>query len=298
MNTVQLECFLTVAEYLNFSKASEALKLTQPAVTHQIQSLEKELDVKLFRRTSKNVSLTQEGYLFLADAQLILKTAISARERLGNHEHFLPLELGCHNQAELRLLPPVLHDLYEEYPLLRPNIRLIPLPSLMNMLENNQLDAALGLRENRKKSSLYYKELCMARYACICAPEHPATRYDSLTTGQLSEAGNFIACTPRPVPDSFFSVQNHLLSNLPPANRFLTDNMDSALALVKAQIGYTIYPDIPAARDRDLCYIPITDLPAASFGVYCRPDHDLPVLKRFLALMGESLSLPPLPDAT
>ena len=111
MNTVQLECFLTVAEYLNFSKASEALKLTQPAVTHQIQSLEKELDVKLFRRTSKNVSLTQEGYLFLADAQLILKTAISARERLGNHEHFLPLELGCHNQAELRLLPPVLHDL-------------------------------------------------------------------------------------------------------------------------------------------------------------------------------------------
>ena len=138
----------------------------------------------------------------------------------------------------------------------------------------------------------------MARYACICAPEHPATRYDSLTTGQLSEAGNFIACTPRPVPDSFFSVQNHLLSNLPPANRFLTDNMDSALALVKAQIGYTIYPDIPAARDRDLCYIPITDLPAASFGVYCRPDHDLPVLKRFLALMGESLSLPPLHNAT
>ena len=80
MNTVQLECFLTVAEYLNFSKASEALKLTQPAVTHQIQSLEKELNVKLFRRTSKNVSLTQEGYLFLADAQLILKTAISARD--------------------------------------------------------------------------------------------------------------------------------------------------------------------------------------------------------------------------
>lgn len=33
MNTVQLECFLTVAEYLNFSKASEALKLTQPAGT-------------------------------------------------------------------------------------------------------------------------------------------------------------------------------------------------------------------------------------------------------------------------
>ena len=43
MNTVQLECFVTVAEYLNFSKASQVLKITQPAVTHQIQALEKVL---------------------------------------------------------------------------------------------------------------------------------------------------------------------------------------------------------------------------------------------------------------
>ena len=83
MNTIQLECFVTVAEYLNFSKASRTLKLTQPAVTHQIQTLEKELDVKLFNRTSKNVALTQEGVLFLSDAKLILKTAFSVRSRLS-----------------------------------------------------------------------------------------------------------------------------------------------------------------------------------------------------------------------
>ena len=50
MNTIQLECFLAVAEHLNFSKASQALKLTQPAVSHQIQTLEEELGVKLFIR--------------------------------------------------------------------------------------------------------------------------------------------------------------------------------------------------------------------------------------------------------
>ena len=58
MNTTQLECFVTVAECLNFSKAAVSLKMTQPAVSHQIRSLEEELEVKLFRRTSKNVSLT------------------------------------------------------------------------------------------------------------------------------------------------------------------------------------------------------------------------------------------------
>ena len=74
MNTVQLECFIAVAEYLNFSKASRSLKITQPAVSHQIQTLEEELEVKLFNRTSKSVTLTHEGALFLTDAQLILKT--------------------------------------------------------------------------------------------------------------------------------------------------------------------------------------------------------------------------------
>ena len=107
MNTIQLECFLSVAEHLNFSRASEELKITQPAVSHQIRALEDELGVKLFSRTSKSVTLTEEGIMFLPDAQLILKTALSARERLGRHEHFISFEVGCHNYLELNLLPPV-----------------------------------------------------------------------------------------------------------------------------------------------------------------------------------------------
>lgn len=57
MNTIQLECFVAVAEHLNFSRASEELKITQPAVSHQIHALEEELGTKLFLRTSKSVSL-------------------------------------------------------------------------------------------------------------------------------------------------------------------------------------------------------------------------------------------------
>ena len=49
MNTVQLECFLAVAQYLNFSKAAESVSITQPAVSHQIGSLEDELGGEAFR---------------------------------------------------------------------------------------------------------------------------------------------------------------------------------------------------------------------------------------------------------
>lgn len=61
VNTFQLSCFLQVAETLNFARAAEILHVTQPAVTQQIRSLEKELGVPLFHRTTRSVKLTQAG---------------------------------------------------------------------------------------------------------------------------------------------------------------------------------------------------------------------------------------------
>ena len=60
MNTTQLECFLAVSDTLNFSRAAERLRLTQPAVSHQINALEDELGVKLFQRSSKSVRSTTD----------------------------------------------------------------------------------------------------------------------------------------------------------------------------------------------------------------------------------------------
>ena len=65
MNTFQLTCFLTVAETLSFAKAAKHLNVTQPAVTHQIHSLEEELNTQLFKRTTRSVEITQKGLIFL-----------------------------------------------------------------------------------------------------------------------------------------------------------------------------------------------------------------------------------------
>lgn len=287
MNTIQLECFLSVAEHLNFSRASEELKITQPAVSHQIRALEDELGVKLFSRTSKSVTLTEEGIMFLPDAQLILKTALSARERLGRHEHFISFEVGCHNYLELNLLPPVFRRLTEEYPLLRPGIRLVPFPSLLGLVENKQLHAAFGIKEEQNKSSLFFRELYSAPVACVCSPDYPLAKYETLRKKQLK--GNIIVCSPRQITNSIFSLQNSLLVKLPSEQRYFSVSIESAYTLAKAGIGYTLGPDIALSRDPALRYIPITDLPKLSFGVYYRYDNDHPVLKRFLALCSEAL---------
>ena len=84
MNTFQLNCFLAVCDSLNFARAAEKLGITQPAVTHQIHTLEDELDVKLFNRSTRSVQLTPAGILFLNDAREILEISMRAKRRFHN----------------------------------------------------------------------------------------------------------------------------------------------------------------------------------------------------------------------
>lgn len=82
MNTFQLACFLAVSDTLNFARAAQRLNVTQPAVTHQIRSLEEELNAKLFRRTTRSVELTEAGRLFLHDANGMMTIAMRAKNGL------------------------------------------------------------------------------------------------------------------------------------------------------------------------------------------------------------------------
>ena len=64
MTIYQLECFIAVAEELNFSAAAQRLFTTQPAVTYQINTLEKETGLHLFDRTTRRTKLTAAGQSF------------------------------------------------------------------------------------------------------------------------------------------------------------------------------------------------------------------------------------------
>ena len=86
MNTFQLECFLAVAENLSFARAAQQLHITQPAVTQQIKALEKELNAKLFARSTRSVKLTREGAVFLYDSRHILSIARRMTDRFAAAE--------------------------------------------------------------------------------------------------------------------------------------------------------------------------------------------------------------------
>ena len=284
MKTVQLECFIAVAEHLNFSRASEELKITQPAVSHQIKALEKELGVKLFQRTSKNVALTPEGFAFLPDAGIILKTAASARERLGSRKQQpVPLDIGCCSRLELPLLISSLRNLSRQFPALRPQPHIVPVESFTAMVENRQLHAAFGFSEGSRKTILSYKELFSCPIAFICSPEHPLSDRRTLRSSMLQ--GSIVTGIPHRIPMEILSIHTQLAATVSYWERYFGDSIETILALVKAGLGYTLYPDIPGLREPELSYIPVTDLPRLSFGIYYRSDNDYQVLRDFLSYM-------------
>jgi DNA-binding transcriptional LysR family regulator len=107
----QLQSFLTLAELLNFGKASQALYVSQPTLTFQIKSLEEALGVRLFERTRHSVSLTHAGIAFAEYAETILKTAAEAKAHLGALENRLHLRIACGPVGQYVLLPAVLRSL-------------------------------------------------------------------------------------------------------------------------------------------------------------------------------------------
>ena len=68
----ELECFVAIAEELSFSKAAKRLRLSQPPLSRQLQSLEAKLAARLLHRSTRAVSLTEAGQLYLEDAKQIL----------------------------------------------------------------------------------------------------------------------------------------------------------------------------------------------------------------------------------
>ena len=118
MNLNQIRYFVAAAETRSFTKAAAQYYISQTAVTQQIQALEELLGVALFDRTSRPISLTPAGKIFLIDAKAILERINHSMNRVqeasvgfvGN------LRIGYIKGYERSNLSNLLRAFHEQYP--------------------------------------------------------------------------------------------------------------------------------------------------------------------------------------
>jgi DNA-binding transcriptional LysR family regulator len=118
MNISYLKTFVTVARLKSFSKAAQELKLTQPAVSFQIHSLEKELKEVLFDRSGQNVALTEAGEVFLRYAEKMVNLSEQLYDELSELKMLVRgrLEIGASNIPGEYIVPQILAEFKSVHP--------------------------------------------------------------------------------------------------------------------------------------------------------------------------------------
>lgn len=146
MDSQKIVCFLEMAKSLNFSKSAENLFLSQSTVSRNISALEDELQLKLFKRNSKNVALTQAGQI-IYDGFEELKARfedIHASATRAQQGHYGEIRIGFLPEFFLDMIPEALNA----FEALHPNIGIVtlttPSQNPLSTLQDGSIDFFVG----------------------------------------------------------------------------------------------------------------------------------------------------------
>ena len=140
-----LRYFLTVAREESFSRAADALYLSQPTLSRQIREMEEELGVQLLVRTNRNVRLTQEGQRLRRRAQEIVDLMDKTQEEFASPEGEVAGEIaiGCGETQIMREVAKVAIPLQHEHPGIHFNLYSANADDVSEKLDQGLLDFGL-----------------------------------------------------------------------------------------------------------------------------------------------------------
>ncbi|MBY3620883.1 LysR family transcriptional regulator [Acinetobacter sp. CUI P1] len=143
MNIENIEAFVYINHYGSFNKAAEVLYISQPTVTARIQSLERELDCRVFDRLGKQISLTEKGKQFLPYAQQILQIYQNGKYQVQAKGH-IPNELRIGSTVSVSnyLMPHLMLHLKRRYPQITIKLTTASTEVLIDKLKSKELDLA------------------------------------------------------------------------------------------------------------------------------------------------------------
>jgi DNA-binding transcriptional LysR family regulator len=283
MNIFQLNCFLAVANSLSFAKAAQKMNISQPAITHQIKSLEEELNVKLFHRSTRVVELTLEGQTFVSDAKSMVSIAERAKLRFRSPEErsICFLSVGGSSYHHLACLAESLKELSASVDNLHPRMQVAHHDQLFHMLENDSLDVIFEISEDiPPKSNVVYKELCSSSVVCVCQADSTLAGREALSREQL-RTERLILCDPLGLSPQIAEMQMTLAEGRNPADLHFSSSVDASLVMALAGFGAAILPDVLIPPGDHLVKRPISDAPTVTLGMFYKAHPGDELLRQF-----------------
>lgn len=174
MNQHQLQTFCAIAEHGSFSKAADALFLSQSSLSKQIMQLEKELGVTLFDRTRRQIELTEAGGILLEHAKKMLSVHASLLRDLDDYQksHQSTLRIASIPVMAQYRVTDWITAFGEAYPEIDTNVVEKDSLEIVQGLEQGLYDIGFTRREFLDEERYGFIDLCADRFVLVMSREH------------------------------------------------------------------------------------------------------------------------------
>jgi DNA-binding transcriptional LysR family regulator len=257
----QIEAFVQVSTHNSFSRAAEALSLTQPSITARIQALERELGEELFERGGRGVRLTDAGRVFLPYVERILQHLQEARDAVEEVRSVQlgSLRLGSAITVSTYVLPHILNKFCGEFPRVDVVIRTGRSEQVLNMLLSDEVQVGI-LRmlthPETESINLYDDEIVLVAY--------PGHEFAAGGRARIAD----VAREPIVLFDrgsSYYGLIHDLFrkANVIPNVAMELDSLEATKRMVEEGLGIALVPEVTIKRELEagtLVRVDITDV--------------------------------------
>lgn len=188
MEDHKLKVFCTVAETKSFSKASEIIHLTQPAVSLLIQAIEETYETKLFDRASNTVTLTPAGEMLYKYAKDILNLYAAAEKNIGEITGFVKgsISVGASSTIGNYLLPGVIAAFRKTHPKIKVHLLVGNTKRVVEFLNAGNID--IGLVEGDvARQKMVVDKLVTDELVLIVPPLHPLAKKRNISIFEITK---------------------------------------------------------------------------------------------------------------
>lgn len=253
-----LRYFLAVAREENISKAAEYLHITQPTLSRQLKELEDELNVSLFTRGKRSITLTDKGMLLRKRAEEITSLMDKTEVEFSNLDNLISgdVYIGGGETLAMKILAEVMTDMSEEYPDVRFHLYSGNADNVMDRIDKGLLefDVVIEPADIRKYEAmrLPYTD----HYGLIMKKDDPLASMDTIPISMLKDIPILVA--KRIIDNNYFSE----IFGISPEQldiRATFNLIYNAALLVEQGMGYALTIDklINVTGDNNLCFVPL-----------------------------------------
>jgi DNA-binding transcriptional LysR family regulator len=242
MNFTRLRYFQKVAELQSLRRAAELLHVSQPALSRQIQVLEREIGCKLFLRVNKRISLTPAGHVLLTRADRLLGEIASVLDEIKrlHDDRRNRLAIGAVQSTLGYVVPRAIDELRKRYPKLQIAVHGFRSSQIIERVARGEIDigiVALPVNDPRVES----EPIAIDPFVAVVSTVHPLARLRVVTLAQVLAEPLITFPRGLPIRDAIGLAAAE--AGLPLPISVELESVEAIKALVRANVGVTLLPN-------------------------------------------------------